>query len=104
MKFYLLFASLVFFDIVSFVLGRLWGIRGNAIFLALTVLSFGITGYFLARTLAYQNMAVVNAVWAGAAAILTGVAGYFFFHDTLKLQQVFGIIAVIIGITLIELV
>lgn len=71
-------------------------------FLALAILSMGISGYFL--ILAQREIAIgtAYAVWTGIGAIGTFILGIVLFNDSASLLRAFGILMILGGVIILK--
>lgn len=102
-KFYLLIATIAFFDLLAVLAGKMSIITGKSFYIWLTVLGFGIAGYFFALTLKYEDVAIVNVIWIALSIILVALMGHFFFKEHLTSTDILGMAAVIVGVILLNL-
>lgn len=102
-KFYLLIATVAFFDLMAVLAGKMSIITGKSYYIFLTVLGFGIAGYFFALTLKYEDVAIVNVIWIAISIILVALMGHFVFKEHLSFTDVLGMVAVLIGVVLLNL-
>lgn len=101
--FILYIVLIITLDAGAAMLAKLWSIHKNPLFLLGTCLAFGTAGYFFARSLQYEGVAITNIIWIALSAIIVALMGYFGFKEPLSSIQVSGILVVIIGLVLINL-
>lgn len=94
---------IIILDAGASILAKLWSIHKHPLLLLGTFLTFGIAGYFFARSLQYEGVAVTNIIWIALSIIMVTLIGYFGFKEPISLLQVVGIITIIIGLVLINL-
>ncbi|MQQ07080.1 QacE family quaternary ammonium compound efflux SMR transporter [Epibacterium sp. SM1979] len=70
---------------------------------ALVVVAYGVSFYFLGRTLAFMPVGIVYAIWSGLGIVLIAAIGYVVFGQTLDLPAILGLGLIIIGILVIHL-
>ncbi len=68
------------------------------------VIGYGLSFYLLSITLKVMPLGVAYAIWSGVGLILTVIAGMILFHEALDWARVSGILLIIIGIILINMV
>ena len=102
-KFYLLIATVAFFDLMAILAGKMSLITGNSFYIALCALGFGIAGYFFALTLKYEDVAIVNVLWIALSIILVALMGHFFFKEHLTSVDILGMAIVMFGVVILNL-
>ena len=50
----------------------------------------------------FRGLAVANVLWAGFSALYAFVAGVFYFHEKLSIWEIIGIVLIITGVILVE--
>jgi multidrug transporter EmrE-like cation transporter len=68
------------------------------------VIGYGLSFYLLSITLKVMPLGVAYAIWSGVGLILTVIAGMILFREALDWARVSGILLIIIGIVLINMV
>jgi len=68
------------------------------------VIGYGLSFYLLSITLKVLPLGVAYAIWSGVGLILTVIAGMIIFRETLDWARVSGILLIIIGIILVNVV
>lgn len=68
------------------------------------LIGYGLSFYLLSITLKVMPIGVAYAIWSGVGLILTVIAGMILFQETLDWARVSGILLIIIGIVLINMV
>ncbi len=102
-KFYLYIAIINTLDLLAIIAGKLWYLTGKPIYIVLCTFGFGLAGFFFALSLRYEGAAITNILWISISVILVAIVGYFIFKEHINLMQFFGIIAVLIGIVLLNI-
>ncbi|MDX9893016.1 MAG: SMR family transporter [Patescibacteria group bacterium] len=92
-----------FFDLVGILFAKYYNLTKNNWLLASTVICFGLAGFFFARSLRYEGVAITNVLWIAISVILVTIVGYFFFKEHISPIQIFGIFVIIGGLVLINL-
>lgn len=102
-KFYLFIVIISLLDLFAEYMGKQWILAGRPLYLVLTVLGFGIAGFFFAHSLKYEGVAVANILWIALTAILVTLMGYFVFKEQLSALNLVGIATIIVGVILLNL-
>ena len=102
-KFYLLIATVAFFDLMAILAGKMSLITGKSFYIALCAIGFGIAGYFFALTLKYEDVAIVNVLWIALSIILVALMGHFFFKEHLSSTNILGMAVVMLGVVILNL-
>ena len=71
---------------------------------ALVVIGYGLSFYLLSLSLKVLPIGVTYAIWAGVGLILTVFAGILLWNETLDWARIVGIILIIAGIVMINVV
>lgn len=101
--FFVFVAFVALLDVAAIVCAKYWQITKQPMFLALTIGSFALAGFFFARSLRYEGMAITNIIWMALSTLLVTSVGYFFFKEIITTLQFVGIVTVVIGMVLINL-
>ncbi|PIR55362.1 hypothetical protein COU74_01455 [Candidatus Peregrinibacteria bacterium CG10_big_fil_rev_8_21_14_0_10_36_19] len=102
-KFILYIALINLMDLIAIISAKYYNITQKQIFLYLTILFFGGAGYFFAKSLKFEGMAITNILWIAISVILISIIGYFFFKEEITPIQIAGIITITTGLVLINL-
>lgn len=102
-KFYLLIATIVLFDLLAVLAGKMWIITGKPFYIGLTSIGFAIAGFFFALSLKYEDVAIVNIIWIALSIILVALMGYFIFKEQLSAIDILGITLIMAGVVLLNL-
>lgn len=90
-------------DAVAIISAKQWQVTKQWPFLAITVIAFGCAGFFFARSLQYEGMAITNIIWMALSTLLITSVGYFFFRETITVLQFIGIATIIAGLVLVNI-
>lgn len=74
------------------------------LFIALAVVSMGLSGYFLYTAQKSIPIGTAYVIWTGIGAIGTVIMGILFFHDTASMLRLFFLTLIVIGIVGLKLV
>jgi multidrug transporter EmrE-like cation transporter len=102
-KFYLYIAIINLLDLLAIIAGKMWYLTGRPVYLILCSLGFALAGIFFALSLKFEGAAITNILWISISVILVAIVGYFVFKENINLIQFFGIIAVLIGVVLLNI-
>ncbi len=69
----------------------------------LVILSYGVAFYTLSLTLKVIPVGVAYAIWAGVGIVLISLSSYFVFKQKLDLPAIFGILLIIGGVLIINI-
>ena len=69
----------------------------------ITVLSYGVTFYFLSLALREIPVGVAYAIWAGAGILLVAIIGYVRFNQKLDAAAIIGMALIILGVCVMQL-
>jgi len=100
--FFVYVAIVALLDAAAIISAKYWQITKQSAFLWLTIISFALAGFFFARSLQYEGMAITNIIWMALSTLLITSVGYFFFKETITTLQFIGIATVVIGLVLIN--
>ena len=70
----------------------------------IVVLGYGLSFYLLSLSLKVMPIGLTYAIWAGVGLILTVFAGILLWNETLDWARIIGIILIITGIVMINVV
>jgi small multidrug resistance pump len=90
-------------DAMAIVSAKYWQITKQLPFLVTTVLAFAFAGFFFARSLQYEGMAITNIIWMALSTLCITSIGYFLFKETITTLQFIGIATIVVGLILINL-
>jgi len=90
-------------DLAGVLTAKFYSLNKNPGLLLLTALFFGGAGFFFARSLRYEGMAITNVLWIAISIILVTIFGYFIFKENIAPIQIIGIIVITIGLILVNL-
>lgn len=90
-------------DLAGTICAKFWSINKNPWLLVGTFLLFGSAGFFFARSLRYEGMAITNVLWISISVILVTIVGYFTFRENIAPIQLVGIAVIMVGLVLINL-
>src|SRR3989344_325373 len=85
-------------DTMAIVSAKYWQITKQPAFLAATVLAFALAGFFFARSLQYEGMAITNIIWMALSTLCITSIGYFLFKEAITPLQFIGIATIIVGL------
>ncbi len=68
------------------------------------VVGYGLSFYLLSITLKVMPIGVAYAIWSGVGLILTVIAGVILFRETLDWARITGILFIVVGIILINVI
>jgi len=80
-----------------------WAMTGNAIFYVIGMIAYMIAIGFLAESFKYKNLAVANAICVGLNVVTLVIVSWFYFKEALTISQTIGVLLIVIGIVIIEL-
>lgn len=89
-------------DLFGVLAAKYWSITKNPWLLLVTSLLFAGAGFFFARSLRFEGVAIVNIVWITISVVLVTLIGYFFFKEQITPRQLAGIFAILIGLVLVN--
>jgi small multidrug resistance pump len=69
---------------------------------AIVVIGYGVAFFFLSLTLKTIPVAIAYAIWSGAGILLISVIGYLFFKQPLDLPAIIGILLIVSGVIVIN--
>jgi len=98
---YILLINLM--DLIAIISAKYYNITKHPLFLLITVLFFGGAGYFFAKSLKFEGMAIANILWIAISVILISIVGYFFFKEEITPIQIAGILTITVGLVLVNL-
>jgi len=90
-------------DLAGTITAKFWSSGKNPWLLLATFLLFGGAGFFFARSLRYEGMAIANIMWISLSVILISIIGYFAFKENIAPLQLAGIAVIIAGLVLVNL-
>lgn len=96
-------AIITLLDLAGVLSAKFYSINKSPSLLGLTVLCFGGAGFFFARSLKYEGMAITNVLWIAISVILVSIIGYFAFKEDIAPIQIAGIVIITIGLILVNL-
>ncbi|MEK6752925.1 MAG: multidrug efflux SMR transporter [Chloroflexota bacterium] len=70
----------------------------------IVVVGYGLSFYLLSIALKVMPIGVAYAIWSGVGLILTVIAGMILFRETLDWARITGILFIVVGIILINVV
>ncbi len=100
-QFVLYVAIINLLDLFGVVAAKLWSVNQNPWWLAGTVLGFGGAGFFFAKSLQFEGMAITNILWISISVILITLFGYFFFKENITTLQFIGMGVIVVGLVLV---
>jgi len=68
-----------------------------------TVVGYGVSFYFLSRTLAFIPTGIAYAIWSGIGIVLISLLGWIFFGQSLDAAALAGMALIIAGVAVINL-
>ncbi|MBZ0306761.1 MAG: multidrug efflux SMR transporter [Anaerolineae bacterium] len=68
------------------------------------LVGYGLTFYLLSLSLKQIPLSIAYAIWAGLGTAGTVVIGTFFFQETMDLWRVFGIMLILAGVFVLNMV
>jgi len=66
------------------------------------ILGYGVAFYFLSLTLKNIPVGIAYAVWSGLGITLISIIGYFFYHQTLDVPAIIGLVLILLGVVVIN--
>jgi len=90
-------------DAVAIISAKYWQITKQPAYVVLTVASFALAGFFFARSLQYEGMAITNIIWMALSTLCITSVGYFFFRETITTLQFVGIATIVTGLVLVNI-
>ena len=82
---------------------KLFDKSGHIVYLALSIVSMAVSGFFLYHAQKSIPIGTAYAVWTGIGATGTFLIGLFFFDDKLAFARCFGVFCIIVGVITLEL-
>lgn len=74
------------------------------LFIALAIVSMGLSGYFLYIAQKTIPIGTAYVIWTGVGAVGTVLLGILFFHDTVSLLRMLFLFLIVVGIIGLKLV
>ncbi|MBB3700832.1 multidrug efflux SMR transporter [Flammeovirga yaeyamensis] len=68
-----------------------------------SILLYGVSFYLLSLTVKHIPIGVAYAVWSGLGIVLINAIGYFYYHDTINLSTIIGLLLIISGVIIVNL-
>ena len=68
----------------------------------IVAIGYGLSFFFLGKTLAYLPLSLAYAIWSGVGTAVTAVLGVLLFDDPLNIGMVYGIPLIIGGVVLLN--
>lgn len=65
-----------------------------------TIIAYLACFFFLAQSLKTVNLSVAYATWGGVGIILTTLVAVFYWHESVSVPELVGIVLIIIGVAL----
>ena len=69
---------------------------------AIVILGYGIAFHFLSLTLKYMSVGIAYAIWSGVGTVFIALAAYFLFKQNLDLPAIVGMLLIIAGVIVIN--
>ncbi|MES2830604.1 MAG: multidrug efflux SMR transporter [Pseudomonadota bacterium] len=69
----------------------------------LVVVGYGVSFYMLAKVLKTQEVGIVYAIWSGAGLAIIALIGVLFLGESVTFYKVAGLIAILVGVLLLNL-
>lgn len=69
----------------------------------LTVCGYGVSFWLLSQILRTLEVGIVYAVWSGAGLAAVALIGVFLYGESVTLQKALGLLAILIGVVLLNL-
>lgn len=101
-QFYIYILLIGIFDLVGTITAKLWSVNKSVTFLIITIVCFALSGLFIAMSMKYGEMAIVNIMWVAVSTLFVTLFGYFVFKEYLTPLQIIGILAVVVGFILVN--
>ncbi|MDD2807407.1 MAG: hypothetical protein PHW95_02725 [Patescibacteria group bacterium] len=101
-NFYTLVAIISLLDLAAIVSAKFWVISKNNLYLTLTVLLCATAGFFFARSLQFEGIAITNIIWGALSSILVTAAGYFIFREIITPWQFVAMAIILVGLVMIN--
>ncbi len=92
-----------FFDLLAVLSAKYYSLNKNVWLLIASSMLFAITALFFARSLQYENLAIVNVFWTSISVVLITIFGVFLFKEHITILQFVGIVFTVLGLILIEI-
>jgi len=89
-------------DLVGVLVAKYYSINRNPWLLFLTAALFAGAGFFFARSLRFEGMAIANILWITISIILVTIMGHFLFKEQISSFQIFGIGLILLGLVFIN--
>lgn len=70
---------------------------------ALVIAGYGVAFYMLAQVLKTQEVGIVYAIWSGAGLAIIALIGVVFLGESVSLYKIGGLIAILVGVLLLNL-
>lgn len=70
---------------------------------SLVVVGYGLAFYLLAQVLKTQEVGIVYAIWSGAGLAIIALIGVVFLGESVSLYKIAGLIAILVGVLLLNL-
>ena len=69
----------------------------------MVVIGYGISFYMLAQVLKTQEVGIVYAIWSGAGLAIIALIGVIFLGESVTAYKIGGLIAILIGVLMLNL-
>lgn len=90
-------------DLAGVFSAKYYSLSKNPWLLLLTTLFFAGAGFFFARSLRFEDVAIVNVLWITLSVLLVTLVGHFVFKEIITVQQWIGIFVILFGLALVTL-
>ena len=97
---YLLIA--IFFEVMATSMLKFSDGFDNKQFMALSILGYGISFYFLSIVLKTMPIGIAYAIWSGFGIVAITIIGFAVFGQKLEPAELVGIILIVIGVIIIH--
>lgn len=68
----------------------------------IVIIGYGVSFYYLGKTLAFLPLSLAYAIWSGLGTALTAILGILLFDDPLGIGMILGILSIIGGVVLLN--
>ena len=69
----------------------------------ISILLYGLSFYLLSLTVKHIPIGITYAVWSGLGIVLINAIGYFYYHESINLSTIVGLILIISGVIVVNL-
>lgn len=76
--------------------------KNNLYLFGIGVICYTVVCYLLVQSYGFKSMGMVNCLWSGVSILFIVWIGYAFFNEKIAVQDIVGIVLIIIGIWFIQ--